>query len=217
MKTLQTVQINRDNTILVIVDMQHEFCKPGGKLYNETSVRIMPAVVSSIQGIADKVRDAGIPVIYIQGLRTLKEPEFTVFHNFPHIEIGTWATEIVEELKPHPGDSIIQKYCHDPFYKTDLDNVLKMLVPDPTSCCALITGGTIDVCAYHTVMGFHIRDYWTVVLSDSVYYLNDSDYHRALEQFSGPAYPNVFLSRSEMVNVSPVRKIGRPELKPLET
>lgn len=217
MKTLQTVQINPENAILVIVDMQHEFCQPGGKLYTETSSLIMPTVISSIQGIKERARSAGIPVIYIQGLRTLKEPEFTVFHNFPHIEIGTSATEIIEQLKPHKEDVIIQKYCHDPFYKTDLDNVLKKLVPDPASCCALITGGTIDVCAYHTVMGFHIRDYWTVVLLDGVYYLKDTDYNRALEQFSGPAYPNVFLSRSDLVNISPVRKTGRPELKPLET
>ena len=217
MKTLQNITINPDNAVLVIVDMQNEFCKPGGKIYTETSSRIMPSVISSIRGLKVRARDAGIPIIYIQGVRTLKEPEFTVFNNFHHIKLGTRAAGIIEDLRPDQEDTVVKKFCHDPFYKPDLDTILQKLVPDPTRCCAIITGGTIDVCVYHTVMGFHLRDYWTVVLLDSVYYLNDSDCRRALEQFSGPAYPNVFLSRSDLITISTKKKMTRPELKPVES
>jgi len=216
MKALQNIKINKENAVLIIVDMQNEFCKPGGKIYSETSARIMPAVISSVQGLKERARSAGVPIIYIQGVRTLEEAEFTVFNNFPHIKLGTRAAEIIEELKPDREDIIVQKFCHDPFYKPDLDNILKRFVSDPTRCCAIITGGTVDVCVYHTVMGFHLRDYWTVILLDSVYYLNDSDYQRALEQFSGAAYPNVFLSRSDLITISNKRKITGLELRPVE-
>ena len=216
MKALQSIQINRENAILVIVDMENEFCKPGGNLYTETSARIMPGVISAIHGLAERARSAGIPIIYIQGVRTLQEPEFTVFGMEPHIKLGTWAIEIVEELRPHQENIVVQKFCHDPFYQPDLDRVLQKLVGDPTRCCAVVTGGAIDVCAYHTVMGFHLRYYWTVVPVDSVYYLSDPDIERALEQFSHLAYPNIFLSRSDLIEVSQVPALARPAPMPAE-
>ena len=174
----------------------------------------MPGVISAIQGLAERSRGAGIPIIYIQSVRTLREPEFTVFGGEPKLEIGTWAVEIVDEIKPHEGDIVVQKFSHDPFYKKDLDKVLKRLVPDSTMYYAVVTGGAVNVCAYHAVMGFHLRDYWTVVPVDSVYYPDDAGNQRALEQFSFPAYPNVFLSRSDLIEVSHVPVTARPTLIP---
>ena len=203
MKPLQNFSINKQNAILVIVDIQNEFAKPGGKLSSAVSAKIMPGVISAVQGLADQARSAGIPIIYIQSVRTLKEPEFTVFGRQPHLEIGTWASEIVDELKPHEGDSVVQKFSHDPFYRKDLDEVLEKLVPDPTKCHAVVTGGAINVCVYHTVMGFHLRNYWTVVPVDCVYYISEEGRDRALGQYSDERpYPNVFLSRSDLIEIS---------------
>lgn len=203
MKPLQNFHINRQNAILIIVDVQNEFAKPGGKLGSDVSARIMPGVISAIQGLAEQARTAGIPIIYIQSVRTLKEAEFTVFGREPHLELGTWAAEIVDELKPHEGDIVVQKFSHDPFFRKDLDEVLQKLVPEPTKYYAVVTGGAINVCVYHTVMGFHLRNYWTVVPVDCVYYINDAAYERALGQFSEERpYPNVRLSRSDLIEIS---------------
>ncbi len=214
MKSLQNICINPGNSILIIVDMENEFCKPGGKVYLGTSARTMPGVISAIQGLVDRSRKASIPIIYIQSVRTLQEPEFTVFGYEPMLEIGSWAAEIVDELKPHEGDIVVQKFSHDPFYKMDLDQVLQRLVPDPTMCYAIVTGGAINVCVYHTVMGFYLRDYWTVVPVDSVFYTSDACNQRALEQFSHHAYPSIFLSRSDLIEVSHVKEMARPALIP---
>ena len=203
MKPLQNFSINKQNAILVIVDIQNEFAKPEGKLGSAVSAKIMPGVISTVQGLADQARSAGIPIIYIQSVRTLKEPEFTVFGRQPHLEIGTWASEIVDELKPHEGDTVIQKFSHDPFYRQDLDEVLEKLVPDPAKCYAVVTGGAINVCVYHTVMGFHLRNYWTVVPVDCVYYISEEGRDRALGQYSEERpYPNVFLSRSDLIEIA---------------
>ena len=213
MKSLQNVSINPANAILMIVDVQNHFANPGGKRYTETSARIVPGVISAIQGLAEKARSAGIPIIYIQSVRTGQEPEFTIFGKEPHLKLGTWAAEIVEELKPQEGEIVVQKFSHDPFYRPDLDEVLQRLVPDPTRHYAILTGGAINICLYHTAMGFHLRNYWTVVLVDSVYYLEESANQRALEQFSGLGYPNIFLSRSDLIEVSHVPEATRPALK----
>jgi len=205
MKPLQSIYINHRNAILIVVDMQNEFCKPGGKVYFEISKEIVPAVISNIRKVMERVRCAGIPIIYIQSVRTLQEPEFTVFGVPPALQINTWASDIVDELKPQQGDTVIQKFSHDPFYRPDLDKVLMGLVPDPTRCYAVVTGGAINVCLYHTVMGFHLRNYWTVVPVDCTYYLSDAGKKRALGQFSEErAYPNVLLSRSDLVTVPPI-------------
>jgi nicotinamidase-related amidase len=203
MKALQNLHINRKNSILMIVDMQNEFCKPGGKLFSETGARIMPGVISAVKGLAERARAVGIPIIYIQGVRTLKEPEFTAFGESPHIKLGTPAAEIIDEMSPHKGEIVIQKYCHDPFYKTDIDQKLEKIVADPTSCYAIVTGGSVNVCFYHAIMGLHLRNYRTVVVTDGVYYFSDSDNQVAMQQFSHSAYPNVYLSRSDLIEISP--------------
>ena len=89
MKALQNISINPENAILVIVDMENEFCKPGGKRYSETGARIVPGVISAIRALAERSRHAGIPVIYIQSVRTLEEPETTVFGREPILKIAT--------------------------------------------------------------------------------------------------------------------------------
>lgn len=214
MKELQNISINPENTILVVVDMENGFCKPGGWRYSEMSARIVPGVISAIQGLVARAHSAGIPVIYIQSVRTLKEPEFTVFGREPHLEVGTWAAEIVEELKPEKRDIIVQKFSHDPFYKPDLDRVLKRLVSGSAAYYAIVTGGALNICVYHAVMGFYLRNYWTVVPVDCVYYLTDAGKERALEQFSESAYPNIFLSRSDLIEVSQTPVVSHPRPVP---
>jgi nicotinamidase-related amidase len=214
MKKLQNLYINRENAVLVIVDVENEFCKPGGKLFTPTAQKIAPGVFSNIQKLAAKARQAQVPVIYIQSMRTLQEAEFTVYKRLPTLEKGTWGSEICDEVKPQKGEIVIPKFCHDPFFRPDLDKVLKKLVPEPTRCYAIITGGAINICVYQTVMGFHEREYWTAVAIDSVYYTDDESYHNAIAQYSiGGAFPNIFLTRSDLIDITddPTLIQRRPE------
>ncbi|MBI2860913.1 MAG: cysteine hydrolase [Chloroflexi bacterium] len=202
MKELQDIYVNSRNSILVIVDMENEFCKPGGKNFPTAKADTLPLIISAIGRLADRARSAGVPVIHIQSVRTLNEPEFTVFGRPHHLKLGTWGAEIVDELKPRPGEPVIQKYSHDCFYRTGLDDLLQRLVPDPTSCYAIVTGGTVNVCVRHAVFGLYLRDYWTVVPVDGVVYTSDLTRQNALESYSHRAYPNIFLSRSDLIHFS---------------
>ena len=202
MKSLQNIYMNKANAILVIVDVENEFCKPGGKRYSETIAPQVPPLISAISELLERCRSADIPIIYVQSVRTLQEPEFTVFGKDPYLEVGTWAVEIVEELKPREVETVVPKYSHDPFYKTDLDQILQRLVPDPTKCYAVVTGGATDVCHYDAVMGFYLRNYWTVVPVDCTYATSEWGKTIALEQFSGLGYRSIFLTRSDLIQVS---------------
>lgn len=203
MKTLQNIQMTPQNSILVIVDMENEHCKPGGKKFSPFKTQVMPGVIDNIRRLLEQARDTGITTIYVQSVRTLKEPEFTVFGREQNLELGTWGVEIVEELKPNPGEIVVQKFTHDPFYRPDLDRVLRKLVADPTAYYVVVTGGGIATCVRAAVMGFHLRDYWTVVPVDCVYYGSEPDNQQALEHFSQGGYPNIFLSRLDLIEISP--------------
>ncbi len=214
MKSEQAVTINPANSILVVVDVQNEFCKPGGARYTSTSARLMPTFIPAIQGLVEKVRAAKIPIIYVHSVRTLKEAEFTVFGRDNHLELGSWGAEIIDEVKPKEDDIVIDKFSHDCFLRKDMDEALNKLVPDPTNCHAIITGGSLNVCVYHATMGFYLRDYWTVVVTDCCFYSVDSAKEIAMTQFSLAAYPNIFLTRSDLINVSSVPVPERGKLVP---
>ncbi len=182
--------------------------------YYEARAHLLPKIVSAIQRLVGQCRNAGIPIIYVQSVRTFKEAEFTVFGREPHLELGSWGAEIVQELKPQNGDTIVQKFSHDPFFKPELDQALQRLGLDPTRCQAIVTGGGLAVCVYHAVLGFYLRDYWTVVPVDCVYYKPGGQKRKVFEQFSLPAYPSIFLSRSDLIEVSQVPDASRPTLVP---
>jgi ureidoacrylate peracid hydrolase len=214
LKSEQPVSINPANAVFVAVDVENEFCKPGGARYTDVSARIMPVFIPTMKALLEKVRAAKIPIIYIHSVRTLKEAQFTVFGRDKLLELGSWGAAIIDEIEPQRGDIVIDKFTHDCFFKTALDQTLERLVPDPTSCQAVITGGAIHVCAYHAAMGFHLRNYWTVVVMDCCYAGLGSAKGFAVSQFSLGAYPNIFLTRSDLIEVSSVAVPGRPKLVP---
>jgi nicotinamidase-related amidase len=200
LKKLQNVYANSENAILVLVDIENEFCKPGGKMYGETSAKVAPGMISVNQKLIAQARSARVPVLYVQSVRTGSEPEFTVFGRKPIVKEGSWGAQIVDELKPQEKDQVVQKFCHDPFVKPDLDKILKKLTPDPTRFYAIVTGGNMNVCVYQTALGFHNRHYWTVIPLDAVFYGSEQFYRTALDMFSDAgAYPNVIFSRSDLI------------------
>lgn len=212
MKSLQPIVANPANAILTIVDVQNRNCHPNGESWDEQKARVVPAAVKVIRGLVEQARDVGIPIVYIQSVRTHQEAEVVVFGYKKGMKIGSWDVEIIDEIKPRPSDAVVQKFSHDAFYKTKLDAVLAELVTDPTECYALMVGGATHLCVYHAVMGFYLRDYWTVVVTDGVYARSEAGHNRALEQYSEPSYPSIFLSRSDLIEMSsdPTRVGARP-------
>ena len=140
--------------------------------------------------------------------------DFLIMSPSYRTEGRSWGAAIIDEVLPQPGDTVIDKSSHDCFFNTDMNKTLNRLVSDPTCCQAIITGGAINVCVYHAAMGFYLRDYWTLVVTDCCFYGTATARDTAISQFSLGAYPNIFLTRSDLVNVFPVPVPGRPSLVP---
>ena len=202
MKELQQIEANPDNSLLVVIDIQKEQNMRGGGLPEPNAERsTREAIVPTVRGLLDRAREAEVRVIHVQSVRNHVEPEFTVFEYNPILKIGTWNSEFIEEVAPLPGEIVVRKWCHDPWYETDLERVLKGLVPDPTKVQVLVAGGGGTGCYFFGVKGFYVRNYRTVAVVDAIYggpTVTTNHFSRT----SYPTFPNVSLSRSDLIEFS---------------
>lgn len=216
MKELRKIWATPEDSVLVIVDMQkgdtavdrnpywwvHEEAHP------ELSTRT--AIVSTVARLLERAREAGVRVIHVQSSRTHLERESKVFgSDFTH-KIGSWDSEIFDELIPEPQEIVVRKWCHDPWHETDMERVMQGLVPDPTKCQVLMTGGGVLGCAEFSIMGFYLRNYRVAVVLDAVYsgpIAGAKHYSRT----SYPAFPNISLTQSNLIQFSKVaERVAEP-------
>ena len=187
-------ELSPEATALVIVDMQAEGCERHGP-------GVKP-VIANIRALLDRFRAAKGKIIHVQSVRTKDHPEFTVFGRPYGLLLGSPAVEFVDELKPLPGEIVVQKTSHDCFYKTTMESVLERL--DLRSCrdTVVVTGIGSSNCVYHAVIGFHIRNYFTIVPEDCIHGVTPQSQPFALHQFRSNAYNfNVTVARSEEIEL----------------
>ncbi len=181
-------------TGLVIVDMQVEGCERHGP-------GVKP-VIAKIRSLLDHFREVNGKIIHVQSVRTKDHPEFTVFGRPYGLLLGSAGAEFVEELKPLPGEIVVQKTSHDCFFKTSMETVLEQLDLRPCRDTIVVTGIGSSNCVYHAVIGFHIRNYFIIVPEDCIHGVTPQSQPFALHQFRSNAYNfNVTVSRSEEIQL----------------
>ncbi len=209
MKELRKIQANADNSILVVIDMQKgqvsktywSDVEPNPEKSTST------AIIPTVRRLVDQAHEARVPVISVYSVRNHRGPEYTLFQYTPGLGVGSQESEFFDELMPEPQDTIVRKWCYNPWHETDLERVVEELVPNPATCQVLITGGSISGCAFYGTLGFYVRGYQAVIVLDAVYgpptvagnYFSRTSY---------PTYPNIFLTRSDMVQFSKVPELA---------
>lgn len=191
------VHLDPEFTVLVIVDMENDFCKPGGMRYHPDGV---DEVIPKLKDLLNRCRETGIQRLFVQSVRYDDSPEYTRFKQPPFLLKGTWGSTYIEEVAPIKGELIIEKNTHDCFYKTEMDSTLERLEILPESHFIIVTGVAANVCVYHAVIGFHIRHYNVIVPIDCC--AGWPAGRKMLEtQMSYPAYCyNVTVMQSEAIS-----------------
>lgn len=169
---------------LAIIDMQNDFCSPGG--WTDASGLDYQACRKAIPGIQraiDIARGYDMWVIWIYwhnrpDLRNLGAPTLYSFKHRPEqtgigerletgrvLTAGAWNAEIIDELKPYmqEDDIVIEKVRMSGFYGTHLDQVLRTQGINTL----FFTGVNTDQCVSTTMQGAYFRDYNVVLLSDA--------------------------------------------------
>ena len=168
------------HSALVVVDMQRDFCQPGGAFDRlGVDISMYPPVIPRIARLIAGARDAGVQVIYIQMTvlpgRKSESPAQIRFNLRMHLAQtagaalgytadGSPGQEILPELAPAAGDLVVKKYRSSAFWGTNLD----LLLRSNGIQSLIIAGCTTEGCVESTARDALFNDYYVVVAEDCV-------------------------------------------------
>lgn len=177
------------STALILIDMQVSCIRPHGYTIRrlrecglEEAVhqyeRQVATAIPNLERVLDRSRQRGQVVFHIHVV-TLRTPgsKWTV-------QVTRWApadsdeSQIIEELRPAPGEVDLPKTCSGVFTGTNLDFLARRL-----GISAFIVGGVVTHgCVERAVMEGHDLGYGCVLLADGCASLTDELHTNALER-----------------------------------
>jgi nicotinamidase-related amidase len=180
----QDLEVDLARTAVVVVDMQNDFCAPGGWL-DGIGVDIAPAR-APIQPLVEHLpvlRAAGALVVWVNwGTRpdraNLPPGVLHVYDTdgtgggigdpvpatgSPTLQKGSWGAALVDELVPEPTDVSVDKHRMSGFWDTDLDSILR----NHDIATVLFAGVNADQCVLGTLIDAACIGYDCVLLADA--------------------------------------------------
>ena len=181
----EPITIDSTKAAVIVVDMQNDFGSKGGMFDRAgLDISMIQRAVGPTAKVLASARQAGLKIVYLKmGFR----PDLSDLgasdspNRMRHLRFGvgetvrapdgtesrilirdTWNTDIVPELKPQAGDSVLYKHRFSGFYQTDLDAILKNLGIK----YLIFTGCTTSVCVESTIRDAMFRDYLSLLLAD---------------------------------------------------
>ncbi|MET1124043.1 MAG: isochorismatase family cysteine hydrolase [Archaeoglobaceae archaeon] len=170
--------------VLIVVDMQKDFCYRDGALYIENAEEIFEPTRKVVEAARGK-----IPVIFTQDWHRKDDPEFKIWP--PHCVEDTRGAEIIDELQPSEEDYYVRKRRYSAFFATDLDLLLRELRAERVYICGVAT----NICVLHTAGDAKLRGYEVSVIKDCTKALSDYDYEYALKHMKNVFNAEIITSK----------------------
>ncbi len=165
---------------LVVVDMQRDFCTPGGAFdLLGIPISMYPEMVPRLVRLAEGARAAKALVIYVLMTvlpgRASESPAQIRFNMRMHLseaegeplrytEDGSEGQKLIPELTIKNGDLVVKKYRSSAFWGTNLDLLLK----SNGIQSVVVAGCTTEGCVESTARDAMFNDYYVVIASDCV-------------------------------------------------
>lgn len=186
---------NAEETALVIIDMQTDFCGVGGFIHSMgIDVSEIRKVIAPIQRLLEEVRKIqGFTVIHTREghrpdlsdlpsnkLWRSRQMNAGIGDQGPFgrfLVRGEAGWDIIPELSPKPGEPIIDKPGKGAFYGTDFDKILR----NKSIKNLIFAGITTDVCVHSTIRDANDRGYECLLLKDCTGATIVENYHSSLD------------------------------------
>ncbi|MEM9310443.1 MAG: pyrimidine utilization protein B [Pseudomonadota bacterium] len=183
----EPLELAVSQTAVIVIDMQNAYASPGGYVdLAGFDITGAAGVIGRIGQTLDAAREAGVQIVFLQNgwdpdyieagtpqspnwhksnaLKTMrKRPEL----KGKLLARGGWDYDMVDALKPQPGDIQVAKPRYSAFFNSQLDSILR----SRGIRNLVFVGIATNVCVESTLRdGFHL-EYFGVMLEDATHQL----------------------------------------------
>jgi len=180
-------ELNKNNTGLLVIDMQNGFCHDDGSFGGAMGLDISP-LKESIKGcvsLLSSAREKNYPIAFTRYIYkedysdggVLVKDLMPGLAEVNSLKEGTWDVEIIDELKPREEEVVIDKNRPSAFYNTSLSDWLE----ENNLQQIIICGVTTSICVETTTRDLSQEDYRVIIASDAVNELEADRHEVALK------------------------------------
>jgi ureidoacrylate peracid hydrolase len=202
LRTLEQ-KVDPTHAALIVVDMQNDFCAPGGMMDKEgADLGAVQAMARRLPELIDAARQAGALVVFIRNVYSsdgnsylsdvyLEQAARRRGGSYTLREVcaaGSWDGDFYENIRPLPSEPVVTKHRYGAFHNTDLETILRVR----GIRTVVLTGVATNVCVETTAREAFMRDFYVVFAADGTACYSDDAHEatlRTIDKYIGPVAP----------------------------